>query len=158
MLHLIGLAALLGVVAGSRTTLAPTAVSWAASQGWLDLGGSWLAFLGYAYTPYILTAMLIGELIADKLPFLESRTVPMQFSARLLSGALCGAALGTAAGALVTGIVCGIAGAAVGTLAGHAARMRLATAYGRDLPAALTEDLVAIGGAVLIVIIIGSSN
>ena len=40
----------------------------------------------------------------------------------------------------------GIAGAVVGTLGGYEARRRLAAAFGRDLPAALLEDVVAIVG------------
>ena len=42
-------------------------------------------------------------------------------------------------------------GAVVGTLGGAAARGKLAEAFGRDLPAALLEDAIAIGGAWLIV-------
>ena len=158
MLRLITLATLIGAAAGLRTTVAPAAVSWAAYLGRLDLGDSWLAFLGYTYTPFILTFVVLGELIADKLPFTESRTVPMQFSARILSGALCGAALGTAAGAVIVGIAFGIAGAVIGTLGGHAFRARLASAFGRDLPAAIIEDIIAIGGAVLIVMTVGWSG
>ena len=44
-----------------------------------------------------------------------------------------------------------IIGAVVGTLGGAEARGRLATAFGKDLPAALIEDAVAITGGLLIV-------
>ena len=40
------LALVIGIVAGLRAMTAPAAVSWAARLGWLDLSGSWLAFLG----------------------------------------------------------------------------------------------------------------
>ena len=43
------------------------------------------------------------------------------------------------------------AGAVLGTYVGAAFRAGLAKAFGKDLPAALIEDLVAIGGAWLIV-------
>ena len=92
------LALLIGVVAGLRTMTAPTAVSWAAQLGWLDLRGTWLAFLGYAWTPWIMSALAIAELVADQLPSTPSRTVPMQFGARIVSGALSGAAIGAASG------------------------------------------------------------
>ena len=59
---------LIGVVAGLRSLTAPAAVSWAASLGWLHLENTPLAFMGYAATPYILTVLAIGELIADQLP------------------------------------------------------------------------------------------
>ena len=45
----------------------------------------------------------------------------------------------------------GMAGAIVGTLAGAELRARLSRAVGKDLPIALLEDVIAIGGALLIV-------
>ena len=42
-------------------------------------------------------------------------------------------------------------GAVIGTLGGRALRARLAAALGSDRPAAVIEDLVALGGAFLIV-------
>jgi uncharacterized membrane protein len=146
------LALLIGVVAGLRTMTAPTAVSWAAHLGWLDLRGTWLAFLGYAWTPWIMSVFALVELVTDQLPSTPSRTVPMQFGARLVSGALAGAAIGAARGALVGGLVAGIVGATIGTLGGRAVRARLAAAFGNDRPAAFIEDAVAIGGAMLIVV------
>ena len=58
---LYGLALLAGIVAGSRVLTAPAAVSWAAWLGHLDLGGSWLAFMGYAWTPWIFTALALSN-------------------------------------------------------------------------------------------------
>ena len=145
------LALLIGVVAGLRTMTAPAAVSWAAHLGWLDLGGTWLAFLGYAWTPWIMSVLALVELVTDQLPSTPSRTVPMQFGARIVSGALSGAAIGVAGGSPACGLVSGIIGAIVGTLGGRAARARLAAAFGNDRPAALIEDAVAIGSALLIV-------
>ena len=145
------LALLIGVVAGLRTFTAPTAISWAAWSGRLALEGSWLAVFGYAWTPWIFTLLAIGEFIGDQLPSTPSRTVPMQFGARLLSGAICGAAIGSPHGALPGGLIAGIAGAVIGTLGGHAFRRRLAAVFKKDPPAAFVEDAIAIGGAWLIV-------
>jgi len=64
---------------------------------------------------------------------------------------LSGAAIGASGNALVAGLVLGVVGAIIGTLAGAATRTRLARAMGQDLPAALIEDVVAVGGAALIV-------
>ena len=143
---------LIGMVAGLRAMVAPAAVSWAAHQGWIDLDGSVLAFLGYAWTPWILTVLAIGELIADQLPSTPSRTVPVQFATRILSGGLTGAALGIVGGSLAIGAVLGVIGAVIGTLGGRSARAALAAKFGKDSPAALIEDVVAIVGAMLIVI------
>lgn len=145
------LALLIGIVAGLRTMTAPAAISWAAWSGRLALDGTWLAFLGYSWTPWIFTLLALGEFVGDQLPSTPSRTVPMQFGARLVSGALCGAAIAAPHGALLGGLGAGIVGAIVGTLGGHAFRMRLAAAFKKDLPAALIEDAIAIAGAWLIV-------
>ena len=148
------LASLIGVVAGLRAFLAP-AVSWAAHLGWLRLDDTWLAFLGYAWTPWILTLLALVEIVTDQLPSTPSRTVPVQFAARIVMGAVTGAALGAAsAQLLLLGAVAGIVGAAIGTLAGQKARARMAAALGWDPPAALIEDALAIVAALLIVIAI----
>ena len=49
------------------------------------------------------------------------------------------------------GAVAGALGAVAGTLGGADIRARMARAFGKDLPAALIEDLVAVVGALLIV-------
>ena len=147
-------ALLIGVVAGLRAMTAPAAVSWAACCGWLQLDGTWLAFLGYRWTPWILTLLALGELVTDKLPSTPARTVPVSFTARIVSGALTGAALGIAGGAPWIGaLVAGAVGAVIGTLGGRAARAKLAAACGRDRPAALVEDAVATCAAVLVVMV-----
>lgn len=145
------LALLIGVIAGLRAMTAPAAVSWGAHLGALNLDGTWLAFLGYTWTPWILTLLAIGELITDQLPSTPSRTVPIQFGTRILTGALCGATIGATVGSLATGAVAGGVGAIIGTLGGRAGRAKLAAAFGKDRPAAIIEDVVAIGGALLIV-------
>src|SRR6202049_5060308 len=88
------LAFLIGVIAGLRSMTAPAVVSWAARLGWLHVENTGLAFLGFAFTPYILSALAIGELINDKLPKTPSRKEPAPFAARVVMGAFCGAALG----------------------------------------------------------------
>lgn len=145
------LSLLIGVVAGLRALAAPAAVAWAAHLGWLPLAGTPLAFMGHVATPWVLSALALGELIGDKLPKTPSRKVPVQFGTRILTGALSGAAIAAPSGQLLLGLVAGVVGAVLGTFGGAAARGKLAQAFGRDLPAALIEDVVAIGGAVAIV-------
>ena len=154
-MHLIVLALLIGVIAGLRAFTALTAVSWAARLGWLPLTGTPLAFLGYAATPYIFTALFLFELVNDQLPKTPSRTVPPQFIARIVLGGLSGAAIGAGLGSLWIGLVCGAIGAVAGTLGGAAFRGWLADRVGKDLPAGLLEDAIAIIGAYLIVTHIG---
>jgi uncharacterized membrane protein len=146
------LAFLIGVVAGLRSMTAPAAVSWAARLGWLHLENTWLAFLGFAATPYIISVLAIGELIADKLPKTPSRKAAAPFIGRIVIGALCGAAVGASVEVFIGGLLAGALGAVAGTLGGYEFRSRLVRAIGgNDLPIALLEDAIAIGGALIIV-------
>jgi uncharacterized membrane protein len=142
---------LIGIVAGLRAMTAPAAVSWAASLGWIDLSATPLAFMGYSWTPWIFSLLAIAELVNDKLPNTPSRKVPPQFAARVVMGALAGASLGAAGGALVIGLIVGVVGAVVGTYGGAFVRGKLSGMFGGDLPAALTEDAVAVLGCLAIV-------
>ena len=143
-------ALLFGVVAGLRTFAAPAVVAWAVHLGRLDLTGSWLAFLGNTWVRWILTVMMFVELVVDQLPSTASRTVPVQFTGRMITGTLSGAAVGISAGHALGGALAGLVGAVIGTLGGIRVRARLAGAFRNDHPAGLIEDAVAIGGAVLI--------
>ena len=140
---------LIGVISGLRSLTGLAAVSWGASLGWLHLENTWLSFLGFTATPYILSALAIGELINDKLPKTPSRKSLVPFTVRVVTGALCGDALGAA---LVGGLLAGAFGGVAGTLGGYEFRARLVRAIGgKDLPIALLEDAIAICGAVWVV-------
>jgi uncharacterized membrane protein len=78
------------------------------------------------------------------MPKTPSRLVPPQFGVRVVMGALTGAAIGLASGHLLMGALAGIIGSVVGTLGGSKARAFAAKLFGRDLPAALLEDVIAI--------------
>jgi uncharacterized membrane protein len=145
------LALLIGIVAGLRAMTAPAVVSWTAHLGWLHLENTRLAFLGFAYTPYLFTVLAIAELITDQLPKTPSRKTFMPFMTRIVSGAFCGAALGAHNGDVTGGLLAGAIGSVIGTLGGYALRVRLVAATGgKDSPIALLEDAIAIGGAILI--------
>ncbi len=146
------LAFVIGCIAGLRAFTAPAAVSIAAAAGVVSLEGSWLAFLGYRFTPWILMLVAFGEMIADQLPGTPSRKVPVQFGTRIVTGALSGAAFGSASGSLAAGLVVGAIGAIAGTYGGAALRGGLARRFGRDRPAALIEDALAIGAAAVIIV------
>jgi uncharacterized membrane protein len=144
-------ALLIGIIAGLRALVAPAVVSWGAALGWFDVSQTPLAFMGYRWTPLVFSLLALLELVTDQLPSTPSRKVPPQFGARLVMGALSGATLGASGGQLVLGLIAGILGAALGTFGGATLRGRLAMAFGKDMPAALIEDAVAILGALLIV-------
>ena len=146
------LALLIGVVAGLRALTAPAAVAFAARFGGLNLTGTPLAFLGYMWTPWMFAILALAELVTDQLPGTPSRKVLPQFATRIIMGALAGGAIGAAKGMLVGGVVAGAIGAVIGTLGGAEVRARLAAAFKHDRPAAIIEDIIAIGGAALIVL------
>jgi uncharacterized membrane protein len=89
--------------------------------------------------------MAIGELVNDKLPKTPSRLIPPQFITRIVTSALCGLAIGLSGNGMIIGLVAGIIGAVAGTFGGAKATSHLAKTFGRDLPAALLEDAVALG-------------
>jgi uncharacterized membrane protein len=147
------LAVLIGVVAGLRSMTAPAAIAWGAWLGRLRLDGTALAFAGSTTAAWLLAAMALGELVADKLPVTPSRTRPGPFAARILTGAFSGAALTAGVGgALSPGALLGALGAVAGTLGGYTLRTRLVPALQvPDYVVAVAEDVVAVGGAALIV-------
>ena len=144
------LALLIGIIAGLRTMTAPAAVAWIIYLEHRSLDGTWLTLLGNFWVRWILTVLALIELIIDQLPSTASRTVPVQFGARIMTGAISGAAIVATSGSWAVGLLAGVAGAVVGTFSGRAFRAKLAAAFGSDRPAALTEDAVAIMGALLI--------
>jgi uncharacterized membrane protein len=141
------MALLIGVIAGSRSFMAPAVVAWATFLAWFNFQGTWLAWIGNIITVVVLSVLAVAELVNDKLPKTPARTAPPVFLARIIMGGFAGAVIGTAWGYRWGGLGAGVVGAVLGTLGGYQARKRLVAATGgKDLPIALLEDAVAIGG------------
>ena len=143
----------IGCVCGLRSMTAPAVVAWGAHMGWLHLDGSWLAWVDNKISLVVFSLLAVGELIADKLPFIPGRTQPGPLGARIVFGAICGAALSLSGGAspLLGGILGGLGGIA-GAFAGYNYRRWLSRgAKFPDLLIALVEDVVAVGGGLLLV-------
>jgi uncharacterized membrane protein len=130
------------------------AAAWGAYLGVLPVTGTWLAWLASPWAVGIVTVFAVVELVTDQLPSTPSRKIPLQFGTRVLIGAVAGAAFGLAGGSALVGLVLGAVGAVLGTLGGAAVRARLAASFGRDRPAALIEDTVAIAGATLAILVL----
>ena len=145
------LALLIGVVAGLRALTAPAVVSWAAFLGWIDLDNRWLHWVTHPATVTVFTVLAVIELVTDQLPKTPSRKTTPQFAARLITGGFAGAVLGSGFHYTWGSLGAGVVGAMLGTLGGYEVRRRLVAATGgRDLPIALLEDVVAVGGGFLI--------
>ncbi len=142
---------LIGCVCGLRSMTAPAVVAWGARLGWLHLGGSPLAFLANQISLVVFSLFALGELIADKLPFIPRRTQAGPLIVRIVFGAGCGAALcfsGAAAG--IVGALLGGLGGVTGAFAGYRYRAGL-SGKAPDFVLALVEDAVAVGGGLLLV-------
>jgi uncharacterized membrane protein len=142
---------LIGCICGLRSMTAPAVVAWGSHLGWLHLEGSRFAFFANKISLVVFSLFAIGELIADKLPFIPGRTQAGPLGVRVIFGAMCGAALCiSAATSPVFGAILGGLGGVAGAFAGYNYRRRLGPAVPDQL-LALIEDLVAVGGGVLIV-------
>ena len=69
---------------------------------------------------------------------------PYNAQKQLILDTLADAVLGLSSGAWIGGLIAGAIGAVIGTLGGAEVRGMLARSFGRDRPAALIEDAVAI--------------
>jgi uncharacterized membrane protein len=92
-----------------------------------------------------------GEYVADVLPQTPSRTRPVGLAARIVSGGFVGWTIAAShGGPPAGGAFAGVVGAVIGTYGGHAARIAAIARIG-GYPAAIAEDVVAIGLAAFIV-------
>ena len=89
-------AAIAGAIAGMRSMSSPAIVSQLAYGGLLPLGKSRLGFLANPAAGKTTFWLALGELVADKLPFVPRRTKVSPLIARGFSGALSGAAVTSA--------------------------------------------------------------
>jgi uncharacterized membrane protein len=140
-------ALLLGVIAGLRSFTAPAVLAWAVYLNWFTLTDTWAAWVGNLIAVIVLSVLAVAELVNDKLPKTPARTATPVFAARIVMGGLAGAIVGASHHYTVSALGAGVIGAVLGTLGGYQARKRLTAAIGgKDLPIALLEDAVAIGG------------
>lgn len=147
------LAFLIGLLSGLRSMTPIAVVAWGANRGLLHLRGTTLAFLHSPVAAIIFTILALIELVADKLPSTPSRTKPAGLIARMALGGLAGAAVAFSGGqALGLGWFLGAAAGLAGAFLGYEVRTRSVKALKvPDLAVALVEDIVAIGGSILVV-------
>jgi uncharacterized membrane protein len=143
----------IGAIAGLRSMTAPAVVTWAANQGWIQSPTRRLAFLQNRTTVSIISVLAVGELVLDKLPSTPNRTEPFGLAIRFLTGGLSAGAVCApkkklvAAGAVVGGLAA-IAGAFIGYETRRRLREKL---HLSDMPIAIAEDALAVGGGILLV-------
>ena len=150
------LALLIGVIAGLRALTAPAVVAWGAFLGWIDLDGKWSEWVAHPITVTVLTIFLLVELVTDQLP----KTPESQDDTAVRRPTHHGRVRGRGDRQRVLPHVqrarcrhhrCG---------AGHAgrgcsqARRFWSANGGQDLPVALVEDVVAVGGGFLVAFLV----
>lgn len=146
-------ALLLGGLTGLRAFTPITVMAWMFRLHHVLLLGSPFYVLHKLTAIIILTIFAVIELIADKLPFTPSRLRPAGLIGRVIFGAVCGIVSGQVWGASwQTSAVAGVLGALAGALIGYEIRKGWVNAlHWHDLPVALIEDVIAIGGSILVI-------
>ncbi|MBB3764551.1 DUF4126 family protein [Sphingomicrobium lutaoense] len=144
------LAAGAAFLCGSRTFATLALTCWFVSLGLVDVGDAPLKWLGAPALAAILSLLAFGEIYADKQPQMKARTRPPPLIARMVSGALVGATVGASSDLALAGAALGTASAALGTLATFQVRRWLAERLGRDLPAAIVEDVVVVAASLAV--------
>ena len=143
----------LGAVSGMRAMMAPAVISWSARKNGLNIdGGPFSAFKG-AGIMKAATALMMGEVVADKMPFMPNRTDPMALATRALSGGAAGMAVFKARRrSVVIGALIGAA-AAVGAADGayHLRKKAAEQFQVSDRTVALIEDGIALTAGLLAV-------
>jgi len=142
----------LGFVAGLRSLTAPAVVCWATHFGWLFFPESKLAVIGHPLALAISTLLALVELVVDKLPRTLARTAPIGLVARMIMGGACGLVVAIAVGiSRPIGLALGSGGALIAAFAGYYLRRALVfRSHLPDFVVALTEDVIAISGGLLV--------
>jgi uncharacterized membrane protein len=142
----------IGMLSGLRALSPIAVVCWLALLHRLPLT-AWASFFGSKVAVVLFSLGAVGELISDKLPKTPSRLKQPGFAVRIMMGWLCGMLLASAGSfSLIGGVLLGVIGAVAGSYLGYFARSRITGNFGLpDLPVALVEDIVCIGGSFFVV-------
>lgn len=143
-------AAVIGAVSGLRSMTGPAVIATAARARHLKVDGTPLAWFASPNAVPVASALAIGEMIADKLPFMPDRVKPGSLAGRAIAGALCGYAVFSTRGKreAVAAAVVGASAALAASWVGFQFRRR------SPLPAiasALIEDVAAAAAGTLII-------
>jgi len=143
-------AAAIGAVSGLRSMTGPAIVATAAKTRRLKVHRTPLSWFESPKALPIASALAIGEMIADKLPFMSDRIKPGSLAGRAVAGALCGYAVFSPRGKreAVIGAVVGASAALAASWAGFEYRRRAPLP---PIASALLEDAVAAASGAFII-------
>ncbi len=153
-------AAVMGAAAGMRSMAAPAIMSHFAQSGWVPGGHSPLNFLERPGTAKTMAVLAIGEMIADKLPFMPKRTQAPAVMARAVTGGLSGAAVcSSKKRSVLAGALIGAAAAVGATYAAYNVRKWADKQFQLPDPlVAIIEDAVVAGCGILVISALSSSS
>ncbi len=152
-------AAMMGAVAGLRSMSSPAIVSQFVRSGLLPTGHSRISFLDRPATAKALAVLAVGELVADKLPFMPRRTKAPAVAARALSGGFSGGAIASSnRKSVFAGAMLGAAAAVGATYGAYALRRQAAQKFHlADPVVAIIEDVLVAGCGMLVLSALRSS-
>jgi uncharacterized membrane protein len=139
---------MLGFATGLRSMTPIAALSWFVYAG--QMSADWAHWIGYLSGAIVLTLCAIGELIADKMPWIPSRISPAPLIWRIVLAGFVGAYAGSAEqGPGLEGLLLGVLGVLLGAFGGYMLRRDLVPRLDcKDWHIALGEDIIAVGGTV----------
>jgi uncharacterized membrane protein len=137
---------LLGLATGLRSMTPMAVLCWYANLGYLPVDATWASWTTRLSVAIGLTVLAIGEIVADKFPWVPDRVSPGPLIWRLLLGGLAGSIAATSLnGAGIEGVLLGVVGAAVGAFGGFMVRRDLSEKFMcHDWQIAVGEDLLAV--------------
>lgn len=145
--------AVLGLLAGLRTTAAPVALTHILSnRKSRTLDGTRLSFLHSTTLATAIKVLSVSEVVVDKLPSTPNRIEPAGVAGRALSGALAGATICKAAGdKTLSGALIGATAAIASTYVGYFLRRSIVKSSGiADPVIGGIEDAIAIAGGIVL--------
>ena len=141
----------LGFLTGARSMTPIALCCFFAWRRHLWLHDTWAAWAYHPVSVIVFGLLAVGELVGDKLPKTPNRTSAFALVARVAFGGLVGALCATGLhGSAIEGILFGAVGALVGTFVTYHIRKHLVEQMGfKDLYVALVEDVIVVGGSML---------
>ena len=141
----------LGAVSGMRSMMAPAVISWAARKAGLDLESTPFSAFNNGGVRKATMLAAIGEVVADKLPFIPARTGAAPMLTRAISGGAAGAAVCKARNrSVVAGALVGAAAAIGAAYGAYYLRKQAARRFDvSDRTIAVIEDGIALAAGLI---------
>jgi uncharacterized membrane protein len=139
---------MLGFATGLRSMTPMAVLCWFAYNG--QLSADWAPWISHLSVAIVFTILAVGELIADKMPWIPNRVSPAPLMWRIVLGGFAGAIAATSMqGPGLEGVLLGILGALIGAFGGYMLRRDLVQNLDcKDWHLAIAEDIIAIGSAI----------